>query len=113
MRSNAQIKAGDLRERITFYTQGLTADGYGGFTNVPAEYYTCWASVVNNSGARTDDSGQKIILNNWEIILRDNTSKPINKTMYLVFGSLELIIQEIIVLRGYDRVIKIMAKERG
>ena len=112
MRTNKEIKAGDLRERISFFNSNLSADGYGGFYSASGLAYTCWAKVTNQSGARQNSEDQMAIKNQWEIIIRDNPLVTITKAMFITYAGQTLIIDSIIDVNEYDRMIKIIAKER-
>jgi SPP1 family predicted phage head-tail adaptor len=112
VRTNNELKAGDLRERISFYNSNLTADGYGGFYSAAGLAYTCWAKVTNLSGRRVSSEDQMVIKNQWEIIIRDNPLVTITKAMHIVYAGKTLIIDSIIDALEYDRMIKIIAKER-
>lgn len=112
MRTNKEIKAGDLRERISFFNSNLTADGYGGFYSAAGLAYTCWAKVTNLSGTRQNSEDQMVIKNQWEIIIRDNPLVTITKSMFITYAGQTLIIDSIIDVNEYDRMIKIIAKER-
>lgn len=112
MRTNNELKAGDLRERISFYNSNLSADGYGGFYSASGLAYTCWAKVTNQSGARLNSEDQMVIKNQWEIIIRDNPLVTITKSMFITYAGQTLIIDSIIDVNEYDRMIKIIAKER-
>lgn len=112
MRTNKEIKAGDLRERISFFNSNLTADGYGGFYSASGLAYTCWAKVTNQSGTRQNSEDQMVIKNQWEIIIRDNPLVTITKAMFITYSGQTLIIDSIIDVNEYDRMIKIIAKER-
>ena len=112
MRTNKEIKAGDLRERISFFNSNLTADGYGGFYSASGLAYTCWAKVTNQSGNRQNSEDQMVIKNQWEIIIRDNPLITITKSMHIVYAGKTLIIESIIDALEYDRMIKIIAKQR-
>lgn len=112
MRTNKEIKAGDLRERISFLNSNLSADGYGGFYSSTGIAYTCWAKVTNLSGARQNSEDQMVIKNQWEIIIRDNPIIIVTKSMFITYAGKTLIIDSIINSLEYDRMIKIIAKER-
>ena len=112
MRTNNELKAGDLRERISFYNSNLTADGYGGFYSASGLAYTCWAKVTNQSGTRQNSEDQMVIKNQWQIIIRDNPLVTITKSMFITYAGKTLIIDSIIDVEEYDRMIKIIAKER-
>jgi SPP1 family predicted phage head-tail adaptor len=112
MRTNKEIKAGDLRERISFYSPNLFADGFGGYYSSNSVSYTCWAKVTNLSGARQNSEDQMVIKNQWEVIIRDNPLVTITKAMFLTYAGQTLIIDSIIDVNEYDRMIKIIAKER-
>ena len=112
MRTNKEIKAGDLRERISFFNSNLSADGYGGFYSASGLAYTCWAKVTNLSGTRQNSEDQMVIKNQWEIIIRDNPLVTITKAMFLTYAGQTLVIDSIIDVNEYDRMIKIIAKER-
>ena len=112
MRTNKEVKAGDFRERVSFYNNNLTEDGFGGFTSSAGLAYTCWAKVTNLSGARSNSEDQMVIKNQWEILIRDNTLVTITKAMHINYKGKTLVIDSIIDLIEYDRVIKIIAKER-
>ena len=83
MRTNKEIKAGDLRERISFYSPNLFADGFGGYYSSNSVFYTCWAKVTNLSGRRQNSEDQMVIKNQWEIIIRDNPLVTITKCVTL------------------------------
>jgi SPP1 family predicted phage head-tail adaptor len=74
--------------------------------------YTCWAKVTNLTGARQNSEDQMVIKNAWEIIIRDNPLVTITKSMHIVFDDRTLIIDNIIDVQEYDRMIKLIAKER-
>lgn len=112
MRTNKEIKAGDLRERILFYSPNLFADGFGGYYSSNSVAYTCWAKVTNLSGARQNSEDQMVIKNQWEVIIRDNPLVTITKSMHIVYAGQTLVIDSIIDALEYDRMIKIIAKER-
>ena len=112
MRTNNELKAGDLRERISFFNSNLTADGYGGFYSASGLAYTCWAKVTNLSGARQNSEDQMVIKNQWQIIIRDNPLVTITKSMFITYAGKTLIIDSIIDVEEYDRMIKIITKER-
>ena len=112
MRTNKEIKAGDLRERISFYNSNLSADGYGGFYSASGLAYTCWAKVTNLSGTRQNSEDQMVIKNQWEVIIRDNPLVTITKAMFITYAGQTLVIDSIIDVNEYDRMIKIIAKER-
>lgn len=112
MRTNNELKAGDLRERISFYSPNLFSDGFGGYYSSNSVSYTCWAKVTNLSGARQNSEDQMVIKNQWEIIIRDNPLVAITKSMFIVYAGQTLIIDSIIDALEYDRIIKIIARER-
>ena len=112
MRTNKELKAGDLRERISFYNPALFGDGYGGFYSQQTLTYTCWAKVTNVSGARQNSEEQMVIKNQWEIIIRDNPLVTITKSMHINYGGRVLVISEIIDVNEYDRMIKFIAIQR-
>ena len=112
MRTNNELKAGDLRERISFFNSNLSADGYGGFYSAAGLAYTCWAKVTNQSGTRQNSEDQMVIKNQWEVIIRKNPLVTIIKSMHIVYAGQTLIIDSIIDALEYDRMIKIIAKER-
>jgi hypothetical protein len=53
-----------------------------------------------------------VIKNQWEVIIRDNPLVTITKAMFLTYAGQTLIIDSIIDVNEYDRMIKIIAKER-
>lgn len=112
MRTNKELKAGDLRERISFYNPSLFADGYGGFYAQQSLTYTCWAKVTQLSGTRVNSEDQMVLKNQWKIIIRDNPLVTITKSMHINYAGQTLIIDSIIDVNEYDRMIKIIAKER-
>ena len=112
MRTNKEIKAGDLRERISFINPSLFGDGYGGFYSQPTLTYTCWAKVTNLSGTRTNSEDQMVIKNQWEVIIRDNPLVTITKSMHINYAGKTLVISEIIDVNEYDRMIRLIATER-
>lgn len=112
MRTNNELKAGDLRERISFYSPNLFADGFGGYYSSNSISYTCWAKVTNQSGNRQNSEDQMVIKNQWEIIIRNNPLVTITKSMHIVYAGKTLIIDSIIDALEYDRMIKIIAKQR-
>jgi head-tail adaptor len=112
VRTNKELKAGDLRERISFYNSNLFGDGYGGFYSAPGLSYTCWAKVTNLSGSRQNSEDQMVIKNQWEVIIRDNPLVTITKSMHIVYAGKTLIISEIIDVNEYDRMIKLIAIQR-
>ena len=112
MRTNNELKAGDLRERISFYNPSLFGDGYGGFYAQQTLTYTCWAKVTNVSGQRQNSEDQMVIKNQWEVVIRDNPLVTITKSMHINYAGKTLIISEIIDVNEYDRMIKLIATER-
>jgi len=112
VRTNNELKAGDLRERISFYNSNLFGDGYGGFYSAPGLSYTCWAKVTNLSGSRQNSEDQMVIKNQWEVIIRDNPLVTITKSMHINYGGRVLVISEIIDVLEYDRMIKLIAIQR-
>ena len=112
MRTNKELKAGDLRERISFYNPTLFGDGYGGFYSQQTLTYTCWAKLTNVSGARQNSEEQMVIKNQWEVIIRDNPLVTITKSMHINYGGRVLVISEIIDVNEYDRMIKLIAIQR-
>jgi SPP1 family predicted phage head-tail adaptor len=112
VRTNKELKAGDLRERISFYNPTLFGDGYGGFYSQQTLTYTCWAKVINLSGARQNSEEQMVIKNQWEVIIRDNPLVTITKSMHINYGGKVLVISEIIDVNEYDRMIKLIAIQR-
>lgn len=112
MRTNKELKAGDLRERISFFNPTLFGDGYGGFYSQQTLTYTCWAKVTNLSGQRQNSEDQMVIKNEWEVIIRDNPLITITKSMHINYAGKTLIISEIIDVNEYDRMIKLIATQR-
>jgi SPP1 family predicted phage head-tail adaptor len=112
VRTNKELKAGDLRERISFYNPSLFGDGYGGFYSQQTLSYTCWAKVTNLSGSRQNSEDQMVIKNQWEVIIRDNPLVTITKSMHINYAGKTLIISEIIDVNEYDRMIKLIAIQR-
>jgi SPP1 family predicted phage head-tail adaptor len=112
MRTNNELKAGDLRERIQFLNPTLFADGFGGYYSSMGVTYTCWAKVTNLNGTRQNSEDQMVIKNSWEIIIRDNPLVTITKSMHILYAGRTLIIDNIIDVLEYDRMIKLIAKER-
>jgi SPP1 family predicted phage head-tail adaptor len=112
MRTNKEVKAGDLRERIQFLNPTLFGDGFGGYYSSMGVTYTCWAKVTNLNGARLNSEDQMVIKNQWEIIIRDNPLVTISKSMHILYNGRTLIIDSIIDVLEYDRMIKLIAKER-
>jgi SPP1 family predicted phage head-tail adaptor len=112
VRTNKEVKAGDLRERIQFLNPNLFADGFGGYYSSMGVSYTCWAKVTNVNGARINSEDQMVIKNQWEIIIRDNPLVTIIKSMHILYNGRTLIIDSIIDVLEYDRMIKLIAKER-
>jgi SPP1 family predicted phage head-tail adaptor len=112
VRTNKQIKAGDLRERIQFLNPNLFGDGYGGFYSQMSVTYICWAKVTNLSGARQNSEDQMVIKNQWEVIIRDNPLVTITKSMHINYGGRVLVISEIIDVNEYDRMLKFIAIQR-
>jgi len=112
VRTNKEIKAGDLRERVSFYNNNLSADGYGGFYSAAGLAYTCWAKVNNLSGSRQNSEDQMVIKNQWEIIIRNNPLVVITKAMHINYAGQTLVISSIIDSNEYDRMIRIIATER-
>jgi SPP1 family predicted phage head-tail adaptor len=112
MRTNNELKAGDLRERIQFLNPTLFGDGFGGYYSSMGVTYTCWAKVINLNGTRQNSEDQMVIKNSWEIIIRDNPLVTITKSMHILYAGRTLIIDNIIDVLEYDRMIKLIAKER-
>ena len=112
MRTNKEIKAGDLRERIQFYNPDLFFDGFGGYYSSFSVAYTCWAKVTNMSGTRQNSEDQMVIKNQWEVIIRDNPLVTITKSMHIIYAGKTLVISSIIDVNEYDRMIRIIATER-
>lgn len=112
MRTNNELKAGDLRERISFFNPSLFGDGYGGFYSQQTLTYTCWAKVTNLSGQRQNSEDQMVIKNQWEVIIRYNPLVTITKSMHINYAGRTLVISEIIDVLEYDRIIKFIAIER-
>lgn len=112
MRTNKEIKAGDLRERVSFYNNNLVEDGFGGYTSSAGLAYTCWAKVTNLSGSRQNSEDQMVIKNQWEVIIRDNPLVTITKAMHINYAGQTLVISSIIDPNEYDRIIRIIATER-
>lgn len=112
MRTNTELKAGDLRKRIQFYNPDLFSDGFGGYYSSFSVAYTCWAKVTNLSGRRVNAENQMVLNNQWEVIIRDNPLVTITKSMHIIYAGQTLVIDSIIDVNEYDRMIKIIAKER-
>ena len=112
MRTNNEIKAGDLRERIQFLNPNLFGDGYGGFYTTASVTYTCWAKVTNLSGTRQNSEDQMVIKNKWEILIRRNELALVTKSMHILYDQRTFVISEINNVEEYDRMIKIIATER-
>jgi SPP1 family predicted phage head-tail adaptor len=112
MRTNNELKAGDLRERIEFINPNQFADGFGGYYSSFSVFYTCWAKVTNLSGSRTNSEDQMTIKNTWEIVIRLNPIFNLTKSMHIQYINKTLIIDSIIDVNEYDRMIKLIAKER-
>jgi SPP1 family predicted phage head-tail adaptor len=112
VRTNKELKAGDLRERISFYNSNLFGDGYGGFYSAPGLSYTCWAKVTNLSGSRQNSEDQMVIKNQWEILIRKNELVTVTKSMHIIYNQRTFVISEINNVQEYDRLIKIIATER-
>jgi hypothetical protein len=55
---------------------------------------------------------QMVLNNQWEIIIRDNPLVTITKSMHIIYAGQTLVINSIIDVNEYDRMIKIIAKER-
>lgn len=113
MRTNKEIKSGDLRDKIQFLNPNLFGDGYGGFYSRMSVTYICWAKVTNLKGERQNSEEQMVIKNEWEILIRKNELAPITKSMHIIYNQRILVISEIIDLNEYDRMIKIIATERN
>jgi SPP1 family predicted phage head-tail adaptor len=112
VRTNKEIKSGDLRERIEFFSPNQYSDGFGGYYSTYGAFYACWAKVTNLSGTRLNSEDQMVIKNTWEIIIRLNPIINITKSMNIQYINKTLIIDSIIDVNEYDRMIKIIAKER-
>jgi SPP1 family predicted phage head-tail adaptor len=112
MRTNNELKAGDLRERIQFLNPTLFGDGFGGYYSSMGVTYTCWAKVTNKSGRRQNSEDQMVIKNQWEIIIRDNPLVTLTKSMHIIYAGQTLVIDSIIDALEYDRMIRIIAIER-
>lgn len=112
MRTNNQLKAGDLREKIQFLNPNLFGDGYGGFYTTASVIYICWAKVTNLSGARQNSEDQMVIKNQWEILIRKNELVTVTKSMHIIYNQRTFVISEINNVEEYDRLIKIIATER-
>ena len=112
MRTNNEIKAGDLRERIQFLNPNLFADGYGGFYTTASVTYICWAKVTNLSGTRQNSEDQMVIKNQWEILIRRNELAPVTKSMHIIYNQKTFVISEINDVQEYNRMIKIIATQR-
>jgi SPP1 family predicted phage head-tail adaptor len=113
VRTNKEIKSGDLRDKIQFLNPNLFGDGYGGFYSRMSVTYICWAKVTNLKGERQNSEEQMVIKNEWEILIRKNELAPITKSMHIIYNQRILVISEIIDLNEYDRMIKIIATERN
>jgi len=112
VRTNNEIKAGDLRERIQFLNPNLFADGYGGFYTTASVTYICWAKVTNLSGTRQNSEDQMVIKNQWEILIRRNELAPVTKSMHIIYNQKTFVISEINDVQEYNRMIKIIATQR-
>lgn len=112
MRTNKQVKAGDLNDRIEFMNPSLFSDTYGGYYSSFSVSYTCWASVINVSGARQNSEDQMVIKNTWEILIRLNPIVVLSKSMHIKYDNKILVIDSIIDLDNHKRMLKIIAKER-
>jgi SPP1 family predicted phage head-tail adaptor len=112
VRTNTEIKAGDLRERIQFLNPNLYADGYGGFYTTASVTYICWAKVTNLSGTRQNSEDQMVIKNKWEILIRRNELAPVTKSMHIIYDQKTFVISEINDVQEYNRMIKIIATQR-
>jgi SPP1 family predicted phage head-tail adaptor len=112
MRTNKQVKSGDLSERIEFINPDSFSDGFGGYYSSFGVFYTCWASIQNKSGARQNSEDQMVIKNTWEVLIRFNPLVAITKSMHINYDGKILVIDSIIDLENHKRMIKIIAKER-
>jgi SPP1 family predicted phage head-tail adaptor len=112
VRTNKELKAGDLRERIQFLNPNLFGDGYGGFYTTASVTYICWAKVTNLSGARQNSEDQMVIKNQWEILIRRNELATVTKSMHIIYNQRTFVISEINDVQEYNRMIKIIATER-
>jgi len=87
---------GRLTNRITFKSKTGASDGAGGFVNTLADYYTCWAQIVNDSNTRTNIAGTDGFKDDITFRIRYTTSKVFDKKLLISFQSRLYVLNSII-----------------
>lgn len=73
------MRAGILRDKITFSRYTRVSDGAGGSASTSAVLLTCWAQVVRDSGEISQQSGQNVLKTDYTVICRRASVSTVRK----------------------------------
>ena len=87
---------GKLHKRITFKSKTSVSDGAGGYVNTLADYYTCWAGIVNQSESKTNLVEKDSIVNDINFRIRYTTSKTFDNKLIISYKDNLYLIKSVI-----------------
>lgn len=87
---------GKLHERITFKSKTGVSDGAGGYVNTLADYYTCWAGIVNQNENKSNLIEKDSIVNDIIFRIRYTTSKTFDNKLIISYKNNLYLIKSVI-----------------
>lgn len=87
---------GKLHERITFKSKTGVSDGAGGYVNTLADYYTCWAGIVNQNESKSNLIEKDSIVNDIIFRIRYTTSKTFDNKLIISYKNNLYLIKSVI-----------------
>jgi SPP1 family predicted phage head-tail adaptor len=87
---------GKLHERITFKSKTGVSDGAGGYVNTLADYYTCWAGIVNQNESKSNIIEKDSIVNDIIFRIRYTTSKTFDNKLIISYKNNLYLIKSVI-----------------
>jgi head-tail adaptor len=79
------INAGDLREKVSFYTLTRTADGAGGYTATEVLNFETLASVKPSKAARSIENGKLVYIQPYKVSIRYAASHTVTIDMLMKY----------------------------
>ncbi len=73
------MRAGILRDRITFRRLTRVSDSAGGSDSTSAVLLTCWAEVIRDSGDVSQQSGQNVLKTDYTVVCRRQSVSSVRK----------------------------------
>ena len=106
----ANISIGDMHYRVELQSAVDSVDSFGQAIRTWGTYFTCWASVVAQSGVEVQQGSQATGMITYAIVLRTG-GYSVSIADRILWGSKVLNVQSVVPMDGLKRFVRVSALE--